>query len=195
MVSRLFFSFIGLPMIFNAMFNFIDIFSYGQMNLIYNNQIIEMTDEDKADIQKELIKYLENSYDSPALAVTFPEFYKEMLKDGYFLNFKFDKHYEFNGLPFDEVTIKVEDNAYGFNIFRGENGVFQGRCIYINTENSSSDLYKVIKEIVDSKIPVEVDEDKNQDVESATETSKEELEVLEKIEQNNLNPNDENKNF
>ena len=60
---------------------------------------------------------------------------------------------------------------------------------------SSSDLYKVIKEIVDSKIPVEVEEDKNQDVESATETSKEELEVLEKIEQNNLNPNDEDKNF
>ena len=93
MLSRLFFSFMGLPMIFNTMFNFLDIFSYGQMNLIYNNEIIEITDEEKADIQSEIIKYLENAYDSPALAVTFPELYKEMLKDGYFLNFKFDAYY------------------------------------------------------------------------------------------------------
>lgn len=194
MISRLFFSFMGVPMIFNAMFNFTDIFSYGQMNLIYNNQVIEITDEEKADIQGEIIKYLENAYDSPALAVTFPEFYKEMLKDGYFLNFKFDKHYEFNGLPFDELTIKIEDNAYGFNVFRGENGVFQGRCIYVNTENSSSELYKIVKEIVDNKIPTNVEEE-NKNVESSQEMQNQELKELEDIEKNNLNYQDEDKNF
>ena len=194
MISRLFFSFMGVPMIFNAMFNFTDIFSYGQMNLIYNNQVIEITDEEKADIQGEIIKYLENAYDSPALAVTFPEFYKVMLKDGYFLNFKFDKHYEFNGLPFDELTIKIEDNAYGFNVFRGENGVFQGRCIYVNTENSSSELYKIVKEIVDNKIPTNVEEE-NKNVESSQEMQNQELKELEDIEKNNLNYQDEDKNF
>lgn len=194
MISRLFFSFMGVPMIFNAMFNFTDIFSYGQMNLIYNNQVIEITDEEKADIQGEIIKYLENAYDSPALAVTFPEFYKEMLKDGYFLNFKFDKHYEFNGLPFDELTIKIEDNAHGFNVFRGENGVFQGRCIYVNTENSSSELYKIVKEIVDNKIPTNVEEE-NKNVESSQEMQNQELKELEDIEKNNLNYQDEDKNF
>ena len=194
MISRLFFSFMGVPMIFNAMFNFTDIFSYGQMNLIYNNQVIEITDEEKADIQGEIIKYLENAYDSPALAVTFPEFYKEMLKDGYFLNFKFDKHYEFNGLPFDELTIKIEDNAYGFNVFRGENGVFQGRCIYVNTENSSSELYKIVKEIVDNIIPTNVEEE-NKNVESSQEMQNQELKELEDIEKNNLNYQDEDKNF
>lgn len=194
MISRLFFSFMGVPMIFNAMFNFTDIFSYGQMNLIYNNQVIEITDEEKADIQGEIIKYLENAYDSPALAVTFPEFYKEMLKDGYFLNFKFNKHYEFNGLPFDELTIKIEDNAYGFNVFRGENGVFQGRCIYVNTENSSSELYKIVKEIVDNKIPTNVEEE-NKNVESSQEMQNQELKELEDIEKNNLNYQDEDKNF
>ena len=195
MLSRLFFSFMGLPMIFNAMFNFLDIFSYGQMNLIYNNEIIEISDEEKADIQSEIIKYLENAYDSPALAVTFPELYKEMLKDGYFLNFKFDAHYEFNGLPFDEITIKIEDNAYGFNIFRGENGVFQGRCIYINTENSSSDLFNVIKNIVDSKIPYNENEENLEDskIESASENT--ELAELEKTERQNLNYEPEQENF
>lgn len=160
MIPRLIFSFMGLPMIFNAMFNYLDIFSYGQLNLISNGQVIEITDDEKADLQEEIIKYLEGAYDSPALAVTFPELYEKMIKEGYYLNFKFDAHYEFNGLPFDEVTVKVDKDAYGFNIFRGENGVFQGRCIYINTKNSSTPLYNLIERIVNEKTSnVELKED------------------------------------
>lgn len=148
MVARLSFSFMALPMIFCSMFNSLDIFSLGKMNIIYNGQVIEITSEEKAEIQSEILTYLEGSYDSPALAVIFPELYEEMLKDGYFINFKFDKHFEYNGFPFDEVTVKIEDDTYGFNIFRGVDGVFKGRCIYVNTEKSSSNLYNLIVSIV-----------------------------------------------
>lgn len=182
MLTKIFFSFLGLPMIFNSMFNFVDLISYAQMNLIYNSEILEITEEDKSKIQAEIVKYLENSYDSPALAVTFPEFYKEMLKDGYFLNFKFGKTIEFNGMPFNEITIKVDRDMFGFNIFRGNDGVFQGRCIYINTENSSTPLFEVIEDIVKAKVPVEETE------EGKEEASKEiEENVDEERENTNLN--------
>ena len=151
MFARFIFALMGVPIMFTSLFNVIDVFPYGQMSLIYNNNIIELTDEEKADIQSEFSKYLENAYDTPALAVIFPELYKEMLKDGYFLNFKFDAYYDINGLPFNELTIQIIEKGYGFNVFRGLDGVFQGRCFYVNTENVSTSLFECIQKIVDSK--------------------------------------------
>ena len=151
MFTKFLFALMGVPIMFTSLFNVIDVFPYGQMSLIYNNSIIELSDEEKADIQSEFSKYLENAYDTPALAVTFPELYKEMLKDGYFLNFKFDAYYDINGLPFNELTIQIIENGYGFNVFRGLDGVFQGRCFYVNTENESTSLFKCVQEIVKNK--------------------------------------------
>ena len=132
----------------SAILGVLDVFPYGDMSFIANGEVIEITDSEKADIQEEFLKYIENAYDSPALAVTFPELYDKMLGDGYFLNFKFDGYYEFNGLGFNELTIKVEKDGYGFNVFRGIDGKFQGRCFYINTENSSSALFEVLDNIM-----------------------------------------------
>ena len=165
MLGRMMFALLGVPMMFSAILNVTDVFPYGQMNLIYNGNVIEITDEEKADIQSEFINYLENSHEMPAFGVIFPELYNQMIKDGYYLNFKFDCHFEINGLPFDELTIKINENDQGFNIYRGVDGVFQGRCFYINTENASTNLYNVIKSIVE-KGNLNVDESDNGSLES-----------------------------
>lgn len=149
-MRRLLFSLIGVPMMFSAILGVLDVFPYGDMSFIANGEVVEITDEQKADIQEEFLKYIENAYDTPALGVIFPELYDKMIKDGYFLNFKFDGYYEFNGLGFNELTIKVEEDGYGFNVYRGIDGKFQGRCFYINTENSSESLYKVLDNIFSS---------------------------------------------
>ena len=107
MLGRMMFALLGVPMMFSAILNVTDVFPYGQMNLIYNGNVIEITDEEKADIQSEFINYLENSHEMPAFGVIFPELYNQMIKDGYYLNFKFDCHFEINGLPFDELTMKM----------------------------------------------------------------------------------------
>ena len=46
------------------------------------------------------------------------------------------------------ADLKVEEDGYGFNIYRGVDGEFKGRCFYINCENSSQSLYETIKNIV-----------------------------------------------
>ncbi len=161
MLNRMMFALLGVPMMFSAIFNVCDVFPYGEMNLIANGNVIEITDEEKADIQEEFINYMENAIETPALAVTFPELYNKMLNEGYFLNFKFDCHFEINGLPFDELTIQIGENDQGFNIFRGNKGVFQGRCFYVNTENSSSKLYEVIDKIVNSNKQVDMNKNDN----------------------------------
>ena len=93
---------------FSAILGVLDVFPDGDMSFIANGEVVEITDEQKADIQEEFLKYIENAYDTPALGVIFPELYDKMIKDGYFLNFKFDGYYEFNGLGFNELTIKGE---------------------------------------------------------------------------------------
>lgn len=135
---------------FSAILGVLDVFPYGEMSFVANGEVVEITDAQKAEIQKEFTAYLENAYETPALGVIFPELYDEMLKDGYFLVFKFDGYYEFNGLGFNELTIKVDKDYHGFNVYRGIDGEYRGRCFYINTENTSTKLYEVLNEIFTS---------------------------------------------
>lgn len=150
-MSKILFSLFSVPLMFSSIFTIADLFPYGEMNLISNGEIVEISDSEKAEIQEELLSFLENAYDSPALAVIFPELYTEMIKEGYYLNFRFDSHFEINGLAFDELTFKVEEDGYGFNIYRGVDGEFKGRCFYMNCENSSKSLYETIKNIVEKE--------------------------------------------
>lgn len=148
MLTRILFAIGGLPIIFTQFLNVVDVLPYSQnMDLIANGIVYEISSEQKANIQKELVTFLEEAVQVPAYAVTFPEMFEEMVKDGYYLSFNFDTVIEINGMPFDQLVFEVFEDCSGFNVFRGNNGVFQGRCFYVNTEKSSSDLYKVVQDI------------------------------------------------
>lgn len=149
MLSRILFSLAGIPILFNPFFSVVDTLPYAEtMDLIANGVAVEISVEQKAKIQTKLVDFLEESEQMPALAVTFPEMFEDMLKDGYYLSFKFDGIYEINGLSYDQVVFEVLEDCAGFNVFRGNNGIFQGRCFYVQTKKSSAELYQTVKDIV-----------------------------------------------
>ena len=66
------------------------------------------------------------------------------MKNGYWVKFIFNKTMVRSDMPFDELLLHVTKDAYGINIVRGNDGVYQGRCYYLDLENSLNDLYDFI---------------------------------------------------
>jgi len=97
---------------------------------------------------KNILKVLKNctacAHDMPAFGVSIDELTKEEMKRGFWIELEFDKKYEFNGMPFDALLIKIEKDIYGFNLIRRNNNKYDGRCFYLSLENSLNDLYDMI---------------------------------------------------
>ena len=49
---------------------------------------------------------------------------KEAMKEGLWIKFIFDKTQVKSEMPFDELLIKLEKDSFGFNIIRGNDGVY-----------------------------------------------------------------------
>lgn len=94
-----------------------------------------------------IVKNLRGVYDKsfimPAFGVSLhSETIKEM-KKGTWLELVYNSLQEKNGLPYESLLIKL-DSGYGFNIIRGYNGKYDGRCIYISLDTLTN-LEDVLK--------------------------------------------------
>jgi len=90
---------------------------------------------------KNITKY---SHEMPAFGVSLDELTREEMQTGTWLELIFDNTYEYNEMPFDALLIKVEKDAYGFNLIRKQNGKYEGRCFYLSLEGSMKELYDEI---------------------------------------------------
>jgi len=85
----------------------------------------------------EFEKMLQGSYQMPALGVSIDELTKEEKKSGVWLEFKF-KGVNYNGdLPFEALLVQVKEDYYGFNVIRKYEGKYDGRCFYINLNDTN----------------------------------------------------------
>lgn len=146
---RILFFLMGVPMMIMSFFEVIDVLPFvSQYQLIVDGNVVELTEEESQNLQTSIEQLFENSYTMPAFGVVFDEMYKEEIKNGYFVSMKFESPIEVNGLPFDELVFKVEKDFQGVNLMRGNKGIFQGRCIYLNLqEKNMENLYNLIEEI------------------------------------------------
>ena len=48
-------------------------------------------------------------------------------------------------MPFDELIINITKDSSGLNIYRGNDGVFEGRCFYLDLKGNLNDLYDFIE--------------------------------------------------
>lgn len=127
------FFFMGVPLMIMSFFQVQDVMPYAnQVEIISNGNVIALSQEQQDGLLQEVQSLLEDSHTVPAFGVVFDDMYQQEIQTGNFVSIKFPQLYEINGLPFDQLVFKVEEDWQGFNIMRGVNGHFQGRCIYVD---------------------------------------------------------------
>lgn len=147
-MMRIMFFIMGIPMMILSFFDVVDVLPFvSQTALIVDGNEIELTEQQQQSVENELASMLNSSHTLPAFGVISAEEFANHISQGKFLNLKFDTPLEINGLPFDELVFEVLPELQAFNIFRGNNGVFQGRCIYVDlNENSMQKLSNLINQ-------------------------------------------------
>lgn len=152
-----------------SFFQAVDVMPFVQdVDLIVNGNEIVLTEEEQTTLKEQVSTLFENGRVMPAFGVITPQMYEEQIQDGIFVSLKFDKVLELNGLPFDELVFKVQEDFQGFNLARGMNGVFQGRCVYIDLNGQNmQELSSYINSIpaVQTELANDADDNADQDVE------------------------------
>ncbi len=99
----------------------------------------------------------------PALSVAIDDIVKKDINRGVWMSIKYPKQQIVNEMPFDELLIKIDKNYLGFNIIRGNKGVYDGRCFYLDNDIELESLHTYIltanrknKNNVDLKEPDDV---------------------------------------
>ena len=158
MMKFLFF-FMGVPMMIMSFYEAIDVLPYvTNYNLMVDGNVIELSETEVQGLQEQVVSLFEGSHTMPAFGVVFNDMYQKDVKNGYFVSLKFDSPIQINNLPFDELVFKVDKDFHGFNLMRGENGIFQGRCIYIDLQDKTmANLFEYIENL-DSVKNISLDE-------------------------------------
>ena len=108
--------------------------------IIDNNYYGDIKDEDLKNILNQM---LQDSHPMPALGISLHTETLESLKSGIWLKLQYNGTQYVDDMPFDELLINVNSEFFGFNIIRGNKGVYDGRCYYIDlVDNTMSPLYE-----------------------------------------------------
>ena len=105
---------------------------------------LEEGDDKFEKILNSLKEITKHSHDMPAFGVSLDDLTREEMQTGMWLELIFDKTYSFNDMPFESLLIKVDKDAYGFNLIRKHNGNYEGRCFYLSIQESMNKLYQEI---------------------------------------------------
>lgn len=69
----------------------------------------------------------------PAFGVSIHALTLEEMKSGRWVEFIFGRTYEYNGMPFEKLLVKVESQFRGFNLIRYNAACgYEGRCFYLD---------------------------------------------------------------
>ena len=96
------------------------------------------------EIYSAIIDFVKESHEMPALGVSLDKETKEAKKHNLWLELHFAKTMKYLDMPFDSLLIEVNKDYAGCNIIRGNNGVYEGRCYYLNTNCTMENLYNTI---------------------------------------------------
>ncbi len=80
----------------------------------------------------------------PAFGVAIDMLVKKDIKKGVWMSIKYQTKQVINGMPFDELLINIHKGWSGFNIIRGNKGVYDGRCYYLDTNSNLDEVHKYI---------------------------------------------------
>lgn len=125
-----------------------DYFEHSNAVVVYSNGNIESF-KDNSDEYKITVDLFEDictcSREMPAYGVSLNEETQKELTKGFWVEFVFDKTQMHNGMPFDSLLIQVQPHFQGFDLIRGQKGVYEGRCFHIySPHNTMENLYNYL---------------------------------------------------
>ena len=146
---KVFYLFMILPILFCSQADvMVDLFSEASMVEIYRDgQILELSQEEQTKFEELFCSSLEGAVQMPAYGVSLDQLTKEDMKNGIWVKFIFERTQVKSEMPFDELLIKITTEEYGLNIIRGNSGIYEGRCYYLNLKGNLNDLYNFLSEI------------------------------------------------
>lgn len=115
------------------------------IEIIINGERKEISNTQKNKIQDLFYLAIKDARSMPAFGVAFNDLVKKEIQEGIWISIKFDKLETVNGMPFDELLVKIDKGWYGFNLIRGIKNKYDGRCFYLDLNNNNLDsLYDYI---------------------------------------------------
>ncbi len=126
----------------------VDLFSEASMVEIYKDgEVYLLNQEQQKEFDEIFCEIMEGAIQKPAFAVSLDDLTKEEMKSGFWVKFIFDNTMFKSEMPFDELLFNVTENAHGVNIIRGNDGIYQGRCYYLDLEGTMNMLYDFISQL------------------------------------------------
>ena len=95
-------------------------------------------------ILKSLESVANNAKEMPALGVGLNDEIREQKQSGKWIELVFDGVQMHNEMPYEALLIEVQKDWRGFNLIRKNNGVYEGRCFYLELEGSMEELYNAV---------------------------------------------------
>ena len=126
----------------------VDLFSEASMVEIYKDgEVYLLNQEQQKEFDEIFCEIMEGAIQKPAFAVSLNDLTKEEMKSGFWVKFIFNNTMFKSEMPFDELLFNVTENAHGVNIIRGNDGIYQGRCYYLDLEGTMNMLYDFISQL------------------------------------------------
>ena len=155
---KLFWLSLIIPVLFCAQYNVVSFFEgYSTIQIYRDGTQIELSEENKNKFDELFCSSIEGAIQKPAYGVVTNDILQEQLKQGIWIKFTFSQTIIKSQMPFDELIINITKDSFGLNIYRGNDGVFEGRCFYLDLKGNLNDFYDFIENLSPSNTTTEVE--------------------------------------
>lgn len=114
-----------------------------QAYVIVDNDYYKVEDVNK--LNEVMLGVVQDSHTMPALGVSIHTETLDAIRNGVWIKLQYNGTQYVDDMLFDELLIQVEQDYNGFNIIRGNRGIYDGRCYYLDLiSNTMSPLYEYI---------------------------------------------------
>lgn len=146
----------------------IDLFSEVSMIEYYNDgEQFELSPQQQEKFEEFFCQALEGSRQMPAFGVSLHELTMQSMQSGIWVKFIYPKTMIKSEMPFNSLLINITKDCHGINLIRGNEGIFEGRCYYLDLENTLDEVYQFLIDCLEKgeeKIEVELDFEEPQEV-------------------------------
>lgn len=104
-----------------------------------NNQSIKIDN-----IKELLIELFEGSYFSPSYVTVRDSDVKRIRQNGIWIELIFGDSIEYKGYNFSSLLFQVKPKYNFVTLMRGQDDIFEGKCINVNLANNTTELYKIL---------------------------------------------------